>query len=180
VRHLARLTVALAALGKAALFGPGTQCRCAECTDMPSACAWSKGPYPGVLLLYMQELAVNTVLRQEEWDNLPTGLFDQGVSSSTQSVCGPALLHCYQHQELFSKLAFAAGAYRHYDMGGLDLTLARDYAAYTALHSNGQGTNSSGAVAALAARTGGRTLVEWCANTTRTTGQGAQAILRPR
>ena len=30
-----------------------------------------------------------------------------------------------QHQELFSKLAFAAGAYRHYDMGGLDLTLAR-------------------------------------------------------
>ena len=64
VRHLARLTVALAALGKAALFGPGTQCRwpnaatsvgrCAECTDMPSACAWSKGPYPGVLLLYMQ------------------------------------------------------------------------------------------------------------------------------
>ena len=59
-------------------------------------------------------------------------------------------------------------------------TLPRDYAAYTALHSNGQGTNSSGAVAALAARTGGRTLVEWCANTTRTTGQGAQAILRPR
>ena len=67
--------------------------RCAECTVMPEACAWSKGPYPGVLLLYMQvgnlvltrvtivpqELAVNRVLSQQEWDNLPSGLLDQVI-----------------------------------------------------------------------------------------------------
>ena len=60
---------------------------------MPEACAWSKGPYPGVLLLYMQvgnlvltrvtivwqELAVNRVLSQQEWDNLPSGLLDQVI-----------------------------------------------------------------------------------------------------
>lgn len=105
VRHLARLTVALNKFGSASLFGPGTTCRylllppapparCASCTEMPEACTWSKGPYPGVLLLYMQELAVNTVLTQSEWDALPSGLLDQGVSSSSVSVCGPALLHC--------------------------------------------------------------------------------------
>ena len=36
--------------------------RCAECKDINPGCAWSKGIYPGVLLLYMQELAVNRVL----------------------------------------------------------------------------------------------------------------------
>ena len=70
-----------------------------------------------------------------------------------------------QHQELFSKLAFASGAYINFDMAKvmmvikmimakvmivimleigepwwpqLDLTLARDFATYTALHSNSQ------------------------------------------
>ena len=47
-----------------------------------------------MLLLYMQELAVNRVLTKKEWDELPSGLFDQGVSSTVTTVCGPALLHC--------------------------------------------------------------------------------------
>ena len=66
---------------------------------------------------------MNRVLREDEWNNLPSGLLDQvgvrvvvgdifllqisekikvqiisltfqGVSSSTLSVCKPALLHC--------------------------------------------------------------------------------------
>ena len=53
-----------------------------------------QGHLPWVLLLYMQELAVNRVITKEEWDNLPSGLFDQGVSSTVTTVCGPALLHC--------------------------------------------------------------------------------------
>ena len=68
--------------------------RCAECKEINPACAWSKGIYPGVLLLYMQELAVNRVITKEEWDKLPSSLFDQGVSSTVTTVCGPALLHC--------------------------------------------------------------------------------------
>ena len=28
--------------------------RCANCVSPPSVCQWGKGPYPGVLLLYMQ------------------------------------------------------------------------------------------------------------------------------
>ena len=28
--------------------------RCATCVSPPSVCQWGKGPYPGVLLLYMQ------------------------------------------------------------------------------------------------------------------------------
>ena len=34
------------------------------------------------------------ILTQQEWDSLPSGVVDQGTSHSTQSVCGPALLHC--------------------------------------------------------------------------------------
>ena len=28
--------------------------RCATCVSPPSVCEWGKGPYPGVMLLYMQ------------------------------------------------------------------------------------------------------------------------------
>ena len=63
-----------------------THDRCAECKDINPACAWSKGIYPGVLLLYMQELAVNRVLREDEWNNLPSGLLDQVDGRSEHHV----------------------------------------------------------------------------------------------
>ena len=53
---------------------------------MPNSCQWGGGPYAGTLLLYLQEVAVNMVLTQPEWDSLPTlplyaGLLDHGVET---------------------------------------------------------------------------------------------------
>ena len=59
VRHMARLTVALNKFGRAAMFGPGTACRCASCNKLPKTCEWGGGPYAGTMLLYLQEIAVN-------------------------------------------------------------------------------------------------------------------------
>ena len=90
------------------MFGPGTHCRCAESANMPKDCEWGGGPYAGVLLLYLQEIAINKkeqvvsaslrlvfrVLTPSEWKNLPVGILDQGVTDPHRSVCGPAVLHC--------------------------------------------------------------------------------------
>ena len=73
---------------------PPSPSRCAECTVVPESCGWSKGLYPGVLLLYLQEIAVNVVLTQEEWDSQPPRLLDQSSNHETKSTCEPALLHC--------------------------------------------------------------------------------------
>ena len=61
---------------------------------MPDSCQWGRGPYAGTLLLYLQEVAVNKVLSQEEWDSLPSRLLDQGVMDRSRSFCEPVLLHC--------------------------------------------------------------------------------------
>ena len=59
VRDLARVTVALNKFGRAQMFGPGTRCRCHNCTKLPRDCEWGGGPYAGTLLLYLQEIALN-------------------------------------------------------------------------------------------------------------------------
>ena len=49
----------------------------------------------------------------------------------------------YSHNgELFSKNAFSAGKYKTMDMSELNMTNERDYAAYLALMSSGQGKNN--------------------------------------
>ena len=60
---------------------------------MPDSCQWGGGPYAGTMLLYLQEVAVNMILTQAEWDGLPSGLLDQRVADQSRSVCQPALLH---------------------------------------------------------------------------------------
>merc|ERR1712117_218418 len=100
---------------------------------------WGGGPYAGTLLLYLQEIAVNKVMTQGEWDSLPSGLLDQGVVDNSRSVCQPALLHCMHNAERFSKLAFGMGSYKNEDMKDLDITKVRDYATFMALVSTGQG-----------------------------------------
>ena len=45
---------ALCMLFSVYLFGPGTHCRCATCTSLPTDCQWGGGPYAATLLLYSQ------------------------------------------------------------------------------------------------------------------------------
>ena len=66
------------------------------------------------MLLYLQEVAVNKILTQAEWDSLPSGVLDQGVVSTTLSVCQPALLHCMSVNNLtwFTINCFSSGTTR--------------------------------------------------------------------
>ena len=136
--------------------------RCADCNLMPDSCQWGGGPYAGTMLLYLQEVAVNKVLTQAEWDNLPSGLVDQGVADQARSVCQPALLHCMHNPDLFSKLAFGMGKYRELDMADLDLTKVRDYATYIALTANSQGKGGERALARLKESLGEKSWAEHC------------------
>ena len=45
------------------MFGPGTACRCSTCVQLPKKCEWGGGPYAGVLLLYLQEIAINRLVK---------------------------------------------------------------------------------------------------------------------
>jgi len=139
VRNMAKITVSLNKFARAIMFGPGTPCRCSDCYKLPASCQWGGGPYAGTLLLYLQEIAVNKVLSQKEWDNLPGGLLDQGVVDNSRSVCKPALLHCMHNAERFSKLAFGSGKYKNEEMKDLDITKIRDFATFMALTPNHQG-----------------------------------------
>ena len=129
---------------------------------MPDSCQWGGGPYAGTMLLYLQEVAVNMILTQAEWDSLPSGLLDQGVADQSRSVCQPALLHCMHNAELFSKLAFGMGKYIDLDMAELDLTNVRDFATYIALTANSQGKGGEAAMARLREKLGEKSWAEYC------------------
>ena len=51
---------------------------------MPDSCQWGGGPYAGTMLLYLQEVAVNKILTQAEWDSSPSGLLDHGVTDKNK------------------------------------------------------------------------------------------------
>ena len=131
---------------------------------MPDSCQWGGGPYAGTILLYLQEVAVNKILTQAEWDDLPptSSILDEGVTDETVNVCEPALLHCMHNAERFSKFGFRSGKYRDFDMAGLDLTNVRDYATYVALTANNQGKGGEKALATLKKELGGKTWSEYC------------------
>ena len=131
---------------------------------MPNSCQWGGGPYAGTLLLYLQEVAVNMILTQAEWESLPpsTSILDQGVTDQTVSVCEPALLHCMHNPDRFSKFAFRTGKYRDFDLADLDLTIVRDFATYVALTANSQGRGGERAMAKLTEKLGGKSWTEYC------------------
>ena len=129
---------------------------------MPDTCQWGGGPYAGTMLLYLQEVAVNKILTQAEWDILPSGLLDQGVADKTRSVCQPALLHCMHNTERFSKVAFGLGKYIDLDMSDYDLTKVRDFATYLALTANSQGKGGERALARLKESLGENTWSQYC------------------
>ena len=58
----------LARFTRAHMFGPGTACRCATCTQLPDTCQWGGGPYAGTLLLYAQEMALNVLWSGREYE----------------------------------------------------------------------------------------------------------------
>ena len=64
--------------------------------------------------------------------------------------------------ELFSKNAFSAGNYKNMDMSELNMTNERDYAAYLALVSSGQGRNSDKALDNLKQSMGNQTWTQYC------------------
>ena len=65
---LSKLTVQLARFTRAHMFGPGTACRCATCVRLPDTCRWGGGPYAGTLLLYAQEMALNVLWSDREYE----------------------------------------------------------------------------------------------------------------
>ena len=105
---------------------------------------------------------MNAVLSPAEWKALPPGLFDQGTQYGDSNVCQPALLHCYHHGELFSKLGFAAGEYVDFDMKDLDITKSRDFATYIALSANGQGVNERLVLEKFNKKFNNASIADWC------------------
>ncbi|XP_023347024.1 uncharacterized protein LOC111715861 isoform X2 [Eurytemora carolleeae] len=111
ILKLSLMTVALSRYLRVYMFGPGTHCRCASCTALPQDCQWGSGPYAGTVLLYAQEIAMNLVWTQEEFDSMKTGYLDYGTTSN-ESVCGMLELHVFHNAEPFSKFSFGAGKYK--------------------------------------------------------------------
>ena len=139
---VAKLTTAVARFTRAHMFGPGTVCKCPTCTELPQDCRWGKGIYAGTLLMYAQEIAMNELWSQREFDLVTFQILDGNCEDQRIHLCKSALLHARHNTEPFSKFAFLAGKYSQYDMAELDITNARDWFMFNALHSAGQGLNA--------------------------------------
>ena len=63
---------------------------------------------------------------------------------------------------MFSKNAFMAGHYKDLDLSEMDMTNERDYAAYMALVSSGQGKNHEMMKTRLEQSLGGGSWQEYC------------------
>ena len=138
---VAKLTVAVARFTRAHMFGPGTKCRCPTCTELPRDCTWGHGIFAGTLLMYAQEIAMNELWSQGEYDSVTFRILDGPCGSKDKGqkfhVCKSALLHARHNTEPFSKFDFVSGKYSHFDMADLDITNARDWFLFNALSSAG-------------------------------------------
>jgi len=159
---LSKLTTYLARFTRAHMFGPGTLCRCSTCTELPTECEWGQGIYAGTLLLYAQEIAMNKMWTQREYDEQTYAILDGSCTDETISVCKPALLHARHNSEPFSKFAFLRGDYSTYDLGSLDITNVRDFSVFMAVSSAGQGVNGDVAWDKYLKKENGKNLSELC------------------
>ena len=75
------------------MFGPGTVCRCARCSYLPQECEWGQGPYAGGMSLYLQEITLNHLWSQHEWDSQGEAVLDIGTTDTMVSICQVGLLH---------------------------------------------------------------------------------------
>ena len=107
------------------MFGPGTACRCARCTQLPDTCKWGRGPYAGTLLMYaqvlllvllllllllmflLQEMALNHMMTEHEYlaARVNGAVLDVTAKESSLTICQAALLHARHNKEVFSKVA---------------------------------------------------------------------------
>eukprot|EP00092_Neocalanus_flemingeri_P005814 GFUD01006258.1.p1 GENE.GFUD01006258.1~~GFUD01006258.1.p1 ORF type:complete len:628 (-),score=188.16 GFUD01006258.1:577-2460(-) len=162
---LSKLTTYLARFTRVHMFGPGTLCRCATCTELPRECEWGQGIYAGTLLLYAQEIAMNKMWSQREYDEQTYAILDGSCTEEKISVCTPALLHARHNSEPFSKFAFLRGDYSDYDLGSLDITNVRDFAVFMAVSSAGQGKRGEVALQKYKEKENGKELSDLCKNT---------------
>ena len=97
----------LARFTRAHMFGPGTACRCATCVRLPDTCQWGGGPYAGTLLLYAQEMALNVVWSQREYEAAGAlgAVLDGSCTSTQHTICQQALLHARHNPDVFSKVS---------------------------------------------------------------------------
>ena len=65
---VAKLTTVVSRFTRAFMFGPGTMCRCAQCLDLVEECSWGTGIWGGTLLMYSQEIAMNFLWSQREYN----------------------------------------------------------------------------------------------------------------
>ncbi|XP_023347923.1 uncharacterized protein LOC111716674 isoform X2 [Eurytemora carolleeae] len=135
---LSSMAVVLSKYLRVYMFGPGSFCRCATCTELPLECTWGSGPYAGTILLYAQELAINQIWDKNQYDSLNKVNVDASTTTD-ESVCANLHLHVFHGSDRFSKFEFVDGRYKEFNMTGLKLSKARDFAIFLALKSSGQG-----------------------------------------
>jgi len=158
---LSKLTTYLARFTRAHMFGPGTLCRCATCTELPKECEWGQGIYAGTLLLYAQEIAMNKMWTQREYEQYVT-MVDEFCTNPAINVCTPVLLHAMHNVEPFSKFSFLRGEYSTYDLSSLDITNVRDYSIFMAVSSAGQGVHGELAMKNFSKKQNGKKLSDLC------------------
>lgn len=141
VVRVMRLTLALAAYMRPFFFGDGAACTLpVQLRPSGIKCEWGSGLYEGVMALYTTEMAINHVTSQgPEFVHFVKKLRWDVPVSNTVDLCQTKLYHAYHDSERFFKFAFAAGKYKEFDLRGLKIREARDYATFVALRANGQG-----------------------------------------
>jgi len=159
---LSKLTTYLARFTRAHMFGPGTLCRCATCINLPQECEWGQGIYAGTLLLYAQEIAMNRMWSQREYDTQKTAILDASCTELNIHVCQVALMHARHNSDPFSKFNFLRGDYKHWEMKDLDITNVQGYAMYMAIASANQGKNANETMERYLEKSGGTSLGDIC------------------
>ena len=141
LRQLANLTLALERLSLAEMFGAGSQCRCSSCSQLPLQCQRGRGPFPGHVTRYAENIALNALLTESQY-LASHQYFRQGNSSDPHlDLCSLGLLDTREDREVRAVLE-CQGRFRKYDMTQLDISTARGWSLYTALTSTEQGVGA--------------------------------------
>ena len=92
LRLLARLSLALESLSAAEMFGPGSDCRCSWCSQLPRECQREWGLYPGHLSTYAENIALNALLTESQYLASLRHFRQANSSDPALDICSVALL----------------------------------------------------------------------------------------